>query len=187
MVNHEILTNHQQLNYPVMILRLLQRYPDTPVLQVEQPTDMDNFIKQRTKQNEYPIEGGAIGIITIPDGKLVLSKRSGPNSGWALPGGRVEIGEEFDSAMIREVEEETGLAVAVDLTLTIEYKTFALSDGQSLNIWLAVFKGHVVSGDQPRQTEEAVKEGLEIGVFTLDTLPDDMLISDKQKILDFFK
>jgi len=179
--------NINEINYPPSIINLLNRYNYVSISEVWQPIDLENFEKIKEKRLGHPSEGAALGLITISEDRLVLAKRSGPNSGWALPGGRVEIGEEFDTAMIREVKEETGLAVTIDLALTIEYKTFTLSDGQSLNIWLAVFKGHVISGDQPRQTEEALKEGLEIGVFTLDTLPVDMLAGDKQKITDFFK
>jgi len=44
----------------------------------------------------------------LRDGGLLLSKRSDLNV-WALPGGRLDVGESLADAAAREVEEETGL------------------------------------------------------------------------------
>ena len=49
-------------------------------------------------------------IIEIGD-KIVLIERKNPPSGWALPGGFVDYGESFETAALREAEEETGLKV----------------------------------------------------------------------------
>lgn len=52
-------------------------------------------------------------IITDAAGRLLLVKRGHePGKGlWSIPGGRVEPGETDEQAVIREVCEETGLAV----------------------------------------------------------------------------
>jgi ADP-ribose pyrophosphatase YjhB (NUDIX family) len=55
-----------------------------------------------------------VGAIVVgDDGRLLLIKRGHePGAGlWSLPGGRVEPGETDEQAVIREVAEETGLAV----------------------------------------------------------------------------
>ncbi|HTQ04490.1 MAG TPA: NUDIX hydrolase [Polyangiaceae bacterium] len=44
------------------------------------------------------------------DGRYVLVRR-GDTGGWALPGGTLEWGETFRSALAREIEEETGAKV----------------------------------------------------------------------------
>ncbi|MFD2079361.1 ADP-ribose pyrophosphatase YjhB, NUDIX family [Actinopolymorpha cephalotaxi] len=47
------------------------------------------------------------------DRLLVVRRGRPPDAGrWSLPGGRVEPGESAPSAAVREVAEETGLAVA---------------------------------------------------------------------------
>jgi 8-oxo-dGTP diphosphatase len=52
-------------------------------------------------------------VITDDQGRLLLIKRGHePGAGlWSLPGGRVEPGETDAEALVREMDEETGLAV----------------------------------------------------------------------------
>jgi ADP-ribose pyrophosphatase YjhB (NUDIX family) len=62
---------------------------------------------------ERPIVG--VGAVIVDDGKVVLIKRKyEPLKGhWSLPGGMVEVGEALDTAVTREMQEETGLIVDV--------------------------------------------------------------------------
>lgn len=48
------------------------------------------------------------GIVTAPDGAMLLIQRNGR---WDLPKGKVERGETLLQAALREVEEETGIKV----------------------------------------------------------------------------
>ncbi|MBW3163142.1 nucleotide triphosphate diphosphatase NUDT15 [Ferrimonas balearica] len=55
-----------------------------------------------------------IGIIVRrADGKILIGKRTGAHAPyWSIPGGHLELGESFEAAAIREIEEETGLRIA---------------------------------------------------------------------------
>ena len=59
----------------------------------------------------------AVKAFVVKDGKVLLLKESvnyadGANDGkWDVPGGRIDIGERWDTALLREVKEETGLEV----------------------------------------------------------------------------
>lgn len=54
-------------------------------------------------------------IIRDPHGRVLLLQRSQSSNGnagkWEFPGGKVEAGEAFDAALLREVREETGLEI----------------------------------------------------------------------------
>jgi 8-oxo-dGTP diphosphatase len=62
---------------------------------------------------ERPIVG--VGAVIVDDGKVVLIRRRyEPLKGhWSLPGGMVEVGETLETALVREMAEETGLVVDV--------------------------------------------------------------------------
>ncbi|WP_429084096.1 nucleotide triphosphate diphosphatase NUDT15 [Aeromonas bivalvium] len=59
----------------------------------------------------YPRVG--IGVILVnPRGQVLIGKRKGSHSPyWSIAGGHLELGESFESAAVREVEEETGFII----------------------------------------------------------------------------
>ncbi|MFG3099200.1 NUDIX domain-containing protein [Streptomyces sp. NPDC048182] len=71
-------------------------------------------------------------IVVDADGRVLLQRRV-DNGKWALPGGRMEIGETLPGCAVRETREETGLDVEV-LGLVGTYTdpghVFAYDDGE---------------------------------------------------------
>ncbi|MDD2389102.1 MAG: NUDIX hydrolase [Desulfobacterales bacterium] len=67
-----------------------------------------------SEDSSYPAHPRvAVGAVVFKDRKVLLVLRRKPPSEnmWAIPGGRVELGETLRAAAEREVLEETGLAV----------------------------------------------------------------------------
>jgi 8-oxo-dGTP diphosphatase len=56
-----------------------------------------------------------VGAVVVHEGRLLLVRRGrGAATGlWSIPGGRVELGERLEDAVVREVAEETGLPVLI--------------------------------------------------------------------------
>jgi 8-oxo-dGTP diphosphatase len=66
---------------------------------------------------------GVGGIILGDSGQVLLSQR-GPKARnrvgqWENPGGTIEFGEEFDTAIVREISEELGIEVRVEGVLRV--------------------------------------------------------------------
>jgi len=55
----------------------------------------------------------AVGAVVIHQNRVLLVRRGKqPAKGdWAIPGGRVELGERMHAAAVREVMEETGVSI----------------------------------------------------------------------------
>lgn len=63
----------------------------------------------------------AVSAVVLWNGHLLLVRRGrGPAAGtWSVPGGKVEQGELLAQAVVREVQEETGLEVVCDERLDV--------------------------------------------------------------------
>jgi ADP-ribose pyrophosphatase YjhB (NUDIX family) len=65
---------------------------------------------------EYPdAPRVGVGAVVLDDDRVLLVQRGrAPSQGkWSLPGGLLDLGERLEDAVVREVEEESGLRVKV--------------------------------------------------------------------------
>jgi len=79
---------------------------------------------------ERPIVG--VAAVVIENDRVVLVRRGRPPAygEWSLPGGAVELGETLGEAVVREVEEEVGLQIAVVELVAVLDRIFLDTEGQ---------------------------------------------------------
>jgi 8-oxo-dGTP diphosphatase len=94
-------------------------------------------------------------VIRDGKGRLLLTRRpEDRHMGglWEFPGGKVSNGEKPCEALVRELEEELGIEVAVENPLT-----FAVHEERGLRILLLFYDARIVSGDPLGHEGQAVK------------------------------
>jgi ADP-ribose pyrophosphatase YjhB (NUDIX family) len=118
-----------------------------------------------------------VDIIIEYNRGIVLIKRKNPPEGWAMPGGFVAYGESLETAAVREAKEETGL----DVELLRQFHTY--SDPKRdprhhtiTTVFIAKAKGKAIAGDDAK----------EIGIFTKDTLPEQIAFDHRDILKDYF-
>jgi 8-oxo-dGTP diphosphatase len=128
----------------------------------------------------------ATAIILYPEDRVLLIKRDTlPFKGfWALPGGRMDLGEVVEQTCVREVKEETGLEVEIGYKVG-DYHEHGFREGVVYDYYPACFVVRVVGGQVVKQDSEVQ----EIGLFSLSALPiplafeHDLMINDYKKLV----
>lgn len=118
----------------------------------------------------------------IKNKKILLQRRSDDNT-WALHGGALELGEDFLDAVLREVKEE----LSIDIIKPKFIKVYSGSkmyhkypNGDIVYSILALF----LVNDYVGEIKIDNKEVLDVKWFSLDTIPDNIIETDKILIND---
>jgi ADP-ribose pyrophosphatase YjhB (NUDIX family) len=115
-------------------------------------------------------------IIEIKNG-ILLIKRKNPPPGWAIPGGFVDYGESLEECALREAREETGLHIR----LTRQFHTYSAPNRDPRHhtvstIFIASAEGVPEAGDDAK----------EVGIFTRDSLPEELAFDHREILADYF-
>ncbi len=128
------------------------------------------------------IQVGTSAYVLNAEGALLLQRRE-DNGHWAMPGGRLDAGEDLQTCVVREVLEESGLQVRVARLIGLysnprEFMLAQYPDGivQMVN---ACFECVIIGGELTISTEST-----DIGFFDLDALPEPLLLTHKIRIAD---
>jgi 8-oxo-dGTP diphosphatase len=98
-----------------------------------------------------------VGAAILSGVSLLAAQRSAPPKlagRWELPGGKVEVGESDQAALVRECREELGVDVLLGTRIG---RDWPIGEHGVLRVWLAA----VVSGE-PRAVEHSQLRWLEV-------------------------
>ena len=127
------------------------------------PREMRTWLTRLT-QTQFTVSAG--GIITNERGEvLLLDHVLRPSSGWGIPGGFLEAGEQAEAAFRREIKEETGL----DLTNVTMYRMRTLRRHIEV-IYLATSVGEAKVGS---------REIKSLAWFAVDDIPNEMSLDQQ--------
>jgi len=108
------------------------------------------------------IDIGVGALIYDDERRLLLVRHKKERGGfwqgrWILPGGMLKVGEDLDSGILREVEEETGLTIRLDSEVPVVTERIVKdgddnndgvgSDDVRLHVIYVVKRGFVISGE----------------------------------------
>ncbi len=93
--------------------------------------------------SELTFRPSVYGVI-IKEGKVLLSSQW---DGWDFPGGGIELGENIDDALAREIKEETGLSAKRGRLLHVQDGFFTHPDQHHYHSILMYFTCEDVAGD----------------------------------------
>jgi 8-oxo-dGTP diphosphatase len=94
-------------------------------------------------------------VIRDADGRVLLTQRpQDRHMGglWEFPGGKINGGETPSEALVRELDEELGIEVAVERPLT-----FAVHEEPGLRILLLFYGARIISGEPHGHEGQAVE------------------------------
>ncbi|MCP4219092.1 MAG: NUDIX domain-containing protein, partial [bacterium] len=116
-----------------------------------------------------------VGAVIVNDQNetLLLLRKKSPEKGcWDLPGGRVELGETIEAAILREIKEELGVDVKIIKLLRV---TNHILEEENTH-WVApAFLSRIVSQGEPENLEPHSHEAVQW--FPLDALPENITIT----------
>lgn len=121
----------------------------------------------RTTQAKFTVSVAAV-ITNEKDEVLILNHVLRPFSGWGLPGGFIDYGEQPENAIRREIIEEAGIELE---ELRLFMVRIINSHVEMLFLAKALGTAEVKS-----------REIIELGWFALDDLPENMSIEQKSII-----
>ena len=126
----------------------------------------------------------AVAAIIRDEAGAILLIRRGDGQGWSLPGGVLEPGEVLADALVREVEEETGLDVEPVRLIGVysdpDVNHVTYPNGDQIHLVSATFECRILGGRLRPDGEES----LEVAYCSPQALPESLVRAHRIRIKD---
>lgn len=137
--------------------------------------DKKSMIDRETERQSMKTIRVVVAII-IEQGKVFATQRGYGEfkDGWEFPGGKIELGETPEAAIVREIKEELDTEIeVVKLLDTVEY------DYPQFHLSMDCFICKIKSGDLVLKEHEAAKWLTKENLDSVDWLPADLSLIEK--------
>ena len=126
---------------------------------------------------------GSNTVLINAANQVLLHKRA-DNGAWALPGGRMEIGESIEQCAVREMFEETGIQVRIKRLVGVysdpqNYCILRYPDGYTVHYLIVVFEVEQIGGQLLISDEST-----DLRYFDVDAMPKGMMPSSRLRVMD---
>ncbi|MFO7991089.1 MAG: NUDIX domain-containing protein [Thermoplasmata archaeon] len=144
---------------------------------------LEEYEKLMDKQEKHTYRNPALtvdGIVEKDDRILLIKRRNPPFQGmYALPGGFVEYNEPVEKAVVREIEEETGLKTEIEAMVGVYSDPGRDPRGHTVSVVFSLnIKGGKLEGGSDAETAEYFdKTGLPDLAFDHSKIISDYLLS----------
>ena len=131
---------------------------------------------QQCGHRQYRRQSVGVAVVVVEHRRLLLvQRRYGDRAGsWCIPCGHVGWDEDVHEAAVREIEEETGLAVELDGVYDV-HTTFHNRNRHNAGIW---FRGHRVGG-----TLRAGDDAVDARFFAFGELPEPLAYETDERVI----
>jgi len=101
----------------------------------------------------------AAGVVCFRDGEVLLIRRGTPprQGEWSLPGGRIQWGEGAAVAVLRELEEETGVSAELLGLVDVVDAVFEGSEGGVERHYVLIDYAAIWRSGEPRAGDDAAE------------------------------
>ena len=126
---------------------------------------------------------GVGAFIVNENNEVLLHKRAVPaeKDHWCIPGGRLEMFEKLEDAVIREVKEEIDVDVKIERIMGVCDHIIEAEKAH----WVAMSYLCKITNGEPKIMEP--DKASEMRWFKLDNLPDKLTITTKKAVEDYKK
>ncbi len=128
--------------------------------------------------------GVSVGAFIVNENnEVLLHKRAVPaeKDHWCIPGGRLEMFEKLEDAVIREVKEEIDVDVKIERIMGVCDHIIETEKAH----WVAMSYLCKITNGEPKIMEP--DKASEMKWFKLDNLPDKLTITTKKAVEDYKK
>jgi len=147
----------------------------------------DEYLQERFETVENRKVGVGVGVMIFSDEKILLGKRHEDNNvsksimggegSWTMPGGKLEYGESFEEAAIRETQEECGIILNNIKVMCVNNDKSEKSQFVTLGLFSDDFTGKEKVMEPDKITEWKW--------FSLDNLPEKLYLPTRKMIQNY--